>query len=612
MCGIAGQADFSRDLTRRPDLIEAMTETMRLRGPDAGGHWTSPHAALGHRRLSIIDLAGGAQPMSIETPDGAVALTYSGETYNFAALRAELRQRGHRFETNSDTEVVLHGYLEWGEGLVDRLIGMYALAIWDGRDERLLLVRDRLGIKPLYYYPTASGLLFGSEPKAILAHPEATARVGLDGLREIYTGIKRPGIAVFDGMRELPPGHLLIFDKDGPRERRYWRLEARPHRESFASTVERTRALLTEIVDEQLVADVPLCTLLSGGLDSGSVTALAAAARGAGNGVRSFSVDFVGHTENFVPDRHNISPDAPFVADFVDHVGTDHHSVLIDAAGLADSQLRRNAVTARDMPVGLGDMDTSLLMLFQAIRENSTVALSGEGADEIFGGYWWFHDRAARESNAFPWLYAMMGQARQERPYGPAELMRALDIPGFAEQSYQDALARTPRLDGESPEAAHWREQLHLHLTYHLQYLLDRKDRMSMAVGLEVRVPFCDHRLVEHAFNIPHALHVGDGREKSVLRAAAADLLPTSIIERTKSPYPRSQDLDYVRAVQKQLREVLSGGDDRYAALVDPGWANSAVESAAEDVDPGTRIAMERALDVQIWLEQHDPELVLS
>jgi asparagine synthase (glutamine-hydrolysing) len=616
MCGITGQVDFRRDMTMRPDVIERMTAELIRRGPDAGATWVRPRVALGHRRLSVIDPVGGAQPMTETVPEGEVALTYSGEVYNFRSLRDELRRRGHPFRTASDTEVVLRAYLEWGEGLVEHLIGMYAFAVWDGRTERLLLVRDRLGIKPLYYYPTEDGLLFGSEPKAILANPDASARVGLDGLREIYTGVKRPGVAIFEDMRELLPATVLTLDRDGCRQRAYWELTVEDDPAAPAdpaAAAERTRALLSDIVADQLVADVPLCALLSGGLDSSAVTALAAArSRAEGSTIRSFSVDFAGHTENFTQDWYNVSPDAPFVRDLVAHVGHDHRSVVLDVARLADPAVREAAVTARDMPVGLGDMDNSLYLLFQAIREESTVALSGEGADELFGGYWWFHDEKARDAQAFPWLYAMMGQARQERPYGPPELMAALDIPGFAEQAYRDAIAGAPVVAGASAEENRWRQQLYLHLTYHLQYLLDRKDRISMAVGLEVRVPFCDHRLVELAFNLPYALQVADGREKSVLRAAVADVLPDSIVGRVKSPYPRNQDIDYVRTIQKQLREAVAEDSAGLSALAGPGWTAQALERPAEHVDPGTRMAIERALDLDVWLRHYRPALILN
>ncbi|MFG1626727.1 asparagine synthetase B family protein [Kribbella sp. NPDC049227] len=227
MCGIAGWVDFERDLTRERAVADAMAETMGCRGPGDGGLWLAPHVALGHRRLAVIDVEGGRQPMAA---NDAAVISYSGEIYNFGELRAELESKGQRFRTRSDTEVILRAYVEWGEDVVHRLNGMYAFALWDIRRQELLLVRDRLGVKPLYYYPLPGGVLFGSEPKAILANPLADRAVDADGLRELLTMVKTPEQAVFKGMYELRPGHLLRVRPEGLTKRRYWALPARAHR----------------------------------------------------------------------------------------------------------------------------------------------------------------------------------------------------------------------------------------------------------------------------------------------------------------------------------------------------------------------------------------------
>src|SRR5882757_952251 len=294
MCGITGWVDFERDLTAERDTLEVMIRTMACRGPDASGLWVAPHAALGHRRLAVIDIAGGRQPMTADEGGEAVAaLTYSGEAYNYRELRAELAAAGQRFSTESDTEVVLRSYLAWGDAFVERLNGMFAFAIWDTRREELLLVRDRMGVKPLFYAPTPHGVLFGSEPKAILAHPAFEAAVDLDGFRELLALAKTPERSFYSGMAEVRPGQVVTVSRGGLRRRRYWQLEARPHTDDLPTTVATVRELLLDIVDRQLISDVPLCTLLSGGLDSSTVTALAADAMGrAGEGpVRSFAVD---------------------------------------------------------------------------------------------------------------------------------------------------------------------------------------------------------------------------------------------------------------------------------------------------------------------------------
>ncbi|MYR60256.1 asparagine synthetase B, partial [Streptomyces sp. SID625] len=251
MCGITGWVSFDRDLRSEAAALDAMTETMACRGPDDRGTWAQGPAALGHRRLAIIDLPGGRQPMSDTTPDGTVAMVYSGEAYNFTELRADLAARGHRFTTDSDTEVVLRGYLEWGDAVAERLNGMYAFAIWDGRHDKLVMIRDRMGIKPFYCYPTPDGVLFGSEPKAILANPLARRRVTLDGLRELFTFVKTPGHAVWDGMREVQPGTVVTVDRDGLHTRVYWRLDTRPHTDDRDTTIATVRSLLDDIVRRQ-------------------------------------------------------------------------------------------------------------------------------------------------------------------------------------------------------------------------------------------------------------------------------------------------------------------------------------------------------------------------
>ena len=403
MCGITGWVSFDRDLTAEATTLHAMTETMACRGPDDRGVWAEGPAALGHRRLAIIDLPGGRQPMSLDTPEGTVALVYSGETYNFTELRRELTDRGHRFTTDSDTEVVLHAYVEWGDALAERLNGMYAFAIWDGRRDKLVMIRDRMGIKPFYYYRTADGVLFGSEPKAILANPLVRPRVTLDGLRELLVMIKTPGHAVWDGMREVEPGTVVTVDRSGLSTRVYWRLETRPHEDDRDTTIATVRTLLDDIVRRQLVADVPRCTLLSGGLDSSAMTALAARQLAdQGEKVRSFAVDFVGQAENFVADELRGTPDTPFVHDVARLAGTDHQDIVLDVQALADPAVREQVIRARDLPAGFGDMDASLLLLFRAIRQKSTVALSGESADEVFGGYLQFFDEDARRADTFP------------------------------------------------------------------------------------------------------------------------------------------------------------------------------------------------------------------
>jgi asparagine synthase (glutamine-hydrolysing) len=615
MCGITGWIAFDSDLTRSEATLGAMTATMACRGPDARGTWLDRHAALGHRRLAVIDIAGGAQPMQVTGPQGDAVMVYSGETYNYPELRAELSGRGHQFRTESDTEVVLRGYLEWGPAVAERLNGMYAMAIWDRREQQLVMIRDRMGIKPFYYYPTRDGVLFGSEPKAILANPAARRVVDSEGLHELLSFSKTPGQAVWAGMREVLPGTVVTAGRAGLREHVYWQLATTGHGDGEQATVAHVRELLDDIVRRQLVADVPRCVLLSGGLDSSALTALAAGQLGGhGEKVRSFAVDFAGQEENFQADDFRPTPDSPFVHDVARHVGSLHSDIVLDHDALADPAVRREVLIARDIPAGLGDMDGSLYLLFKAIREHSTVALSGESADEVFGGYRWFHQPEIVAVEAFPWMTASAAAGPAAQPDGlfAPGLAQRLDLPGYLADRYKEAVSEVTHLPGDSEHERRMRVVCYLHLTRFVRLLLDRKDRMSMAVGLEVRVPFCDHRLVEYVYNTPWSLKTYDGREKSLLRGAARDVLPQSVVERVKSPYPSTQDARYPAALQQQAGQLLAARQHPVFELVSRDWLAGAVTADPATIPTAVRNGLERTLDLALWLEVYQPELRLD
>ncbi|RSO40006.1 asparagine synthase (glutamine-hydrolyzing) [Streptomyces sp. WAC 06725] len=612
MCGIAGWIDFERNLAQERATAWAMTDTMACRGPDDAGLWAGGHAALGHRRLAVIDPAHGRQPMHSTLPDGTShVITFSGEIYNFRELRAELESQGHRFRTHCDTEVVLHGYTRWGRELVDRLNGMYAFAVWDEARQELLLVRDRMGVKPLYYHPTATGVLFGSEPKAVLAHPSLRRRVTAEGLCEVLDMVKTPGRTVFSGMREVLPGEMVTVGRSGVTRRRYWTLQAREHTDDLETTIATVRGLLTDTVRRQLVSDVPLCTLLSGGLDSSAVTALAA--REGDGPVRTFSVDFSGAGTRFQPDAVRGNTDAPYVQEMVRHVAANHTEVVLDSADLAAPEVRAAVLGATDLPPAFwGDMWPSLYLFFRQVRQHCTVALSGEAADELFGGYRWFHRTAAIDAGTFPWLTAGSARYFGGRGLFDRKLLDKLDLPGYQRDRYAEARKEVPVLPGEDAREAELRRVTYLNLTRFVQTLLDRKDRMSMATGLEVRVPFCDHRLVDYVFNVPWAMKSFDGREKSLLRAAVRDLLPESVVTRVKTPYPATQDPVYERLLRDELATLLADNQAPVRELLDLGRARDLLRRPVGAVSqPYDRGSLELVLWMNTWLAEYGVSLEL-
>ncbi|HEU5226644.1 MAG TPA: asparagine synthase (glutamine-hydrolyzing), partial [Ktedonobacteraceae bacterium] len=412
MCGIAGWIDWDEDLSHQRPMIERMARTMCYRGPDAQGSWVSPRAALAHHRLFVIDPHGGKQPMIYQEQEYTYALTYNGEIYNFRELRSELETRGHAFHTHSDTEVLLHAYLEWGQECVRRFNGIFAFGLWDERKQQLLLARDHLGVKPLFYAQRGSALLFGSELKVLLAHPSVKPEIDAQGMAEVFGFRRSAGSGVYRDVHELRPGHLAIYTRERLQVSRYWELRSAPHPDDLETTTEKLRALLEDIVKRQLIADVPISTMLSGGLDSSSLTALAAREfQREGKTLNTYSIDYVESSQHFQENVMHLSLDAPWVQRVAEHIHSQHHTITVDTPELIENMLI--PMRAHDLPAG-GQIETSLYLLCKAMKQDSTVALSGESADEVFGGYPWFHNEEAINAPTFPW-FAMMGRMAGRR-----------------------------------------------------------------------------------------------------------------------------------------------------------------------------------------------------
>lgn len=566
MCGIVGWVDATRDLTQEGKALEAMTETMKCRGPDASGLYLSREAAFGHRRLIVIDPEGGTQPMERRPFGAGMVITYNGEIYNMPDLRREILAAGLRPVSRCDTELVLLAYALWGEDCVLHMDGIFAFGIWDQKKRRLFMARDRLGVKPIFYWQKGRTLLFASELKGILAHPEVEARVGSDGLAEILTmgPARTPGHGIFQDTYELRPGHTLIFDADGLRVRRFWALESRDHADDEEATAREVRRLLRSAVERQLVSDVPVSTFLSGGLDSSVVSAIASRyleQEGRGR-LRTFSVDFVDQSRHFRPTDFQTNLDAPWVSRVCDVLNTDHTDVVLDTSDLVEGLLP--SLRARDYP-GMADVDTSLLLFCQQIKEGATVALSGEAADEIFGGYPWCHKEDALAADTFPWARRIQDRLSILSP----EALHLTGGAAYVDRRYREALDEVPRLEGETGREARIREILYLNITRFLANLLERKDRMSMATGLEVRVPFCDHRLVEYVWNIPWSIKNAGGMAKGILRKAMEGFLPWEILARRKSPYPSTANPSYGAACREWMVSILEDGSSPVLPLLD-------------------------------------------
>jgi asparagine synthase (glutamine-hydrolysing) len=564
MCGIAGAIHWQENQETKRDIFIKMQETLRRRGPDQNGLYISPEAALIHARLSVVDLTNGIQPMHLAKGDGELVLVYNGELYNTEELRAELAAKGHRFEGHSDTEVLLHAYAQWGYACVDRFNGIFAFAVWETATQSLFLARDRMGVKPLFYCAQKNSLLFASEIKALLAHPGVEPVVTLDSIAEIMLiGPGRtPGYGVFSGIEELKPGCCATYTRYGFRAWQYWKLTDHPHEDSFEQTVEKTRALVSDAIERQLVSDVPLGTFLSGGLDSSIISSVANRHfRQRGQRLNTFSVEYRDNAKYFKTSKFQPNSDESYIERMCAYLGSEHHRIVLDTDEL--TQALFEAVKARDLP-GMADVDASLLLFCREIKKHVTVALSGECADEIFGGYPWYRDKEIRERYGFPWAQSTAYRASFLTP----ELAEQIDGPAYVDRRYADTLAACSILPGTSPDERRMKEMVNLNFNWFMQTLLDRKDRMSMYSGLEVRVPFCDVRIAEYLYGVPWEYKDYNGTEKGLLRMAMQDILPEEVLWRKKSPYPKTHNPAYLAQVSRLLREVIEDASSPLLHLV--------------------------------------------
>ena len=558
MCGIAGVISFTSSLRDRQRYLTRMQETLERRGPDQKGIFLSEHAALLHTRLAVIDPEHGAQPMHYSDGREIYTIVYNGELYNTGELRDALRAEGCTFETHADTEVLLKAYAVWGEACVQRCNGIFAFAVWEQKRQRLFLARDRMGVKPLFYMLTPERLLFGSEMKAILADPDVPHEVDIEGISQLllFGPGRTPGCGVFRNMRELPAAHCAYYTEQGGLDVRcYWKLEAREHTENFAQTAEHVRFLLTDAIRRQLVSDVPIGTFLSGGLDSSLISSVAAREFAAeGRTLHTFSVDYTDNDKYFRKSKFQPNSDPAYIRQMQAYLQAQHHWTVIDTPALAAALYE--AVDARDLP-GMVDVDASLLLFCREIRSHVTVALSGECADELFGGYPWYRDPEIRAAYGFPWSQSTAYRMQFARP----EIAELLTQRNDVDREYQATLQRTAYLPGESAAEHRMREMMRLNLDWFMQTLLDRKDRMSMYSALEVRVPFCDYRIAQYLYNVPWEFKEYKGYEKGLLREAMRDYLPEEILWRKKSPYPKTHNPNYLTAVTELLAERLKDPD---------------------------------------------------
>lgn len=556
MCGIAGILSSDIDLRGEKLLVEKMGKTLKKRGPDAAGLYLTPEVALVHRRLSVIDVENGAQPMHF----GKYVIVYNGEIYNTDEVRNELEGFGYKFDTHCDTEVVLKAYDKWGNESVKKLNGIFAYAIYDKKENSLFACRDRIGVKPFFYNKTKNTFSFASKINTLLCQPYVKSVVDEEGLYEIFMlgPAKTIGKAIFKDICELPPAFCLTYKNGEIKTYPYWKLEAKEFDENEETAAEHTYLLVKDSIERQLVSDVPLATFLSGGLDSSIISKIASDKyKESGKTLDTYSVDYTDNDKYFKKSLFQPNKDSDYIEVISSYIGSNHHNIVLNNVDVANAL--DEAVIERGVP-GFVDIDSSLMLFCKEVKKDFTVCLSGECADEIFAGYPWYHKKEILFENVFPW--ARNTNIRQ-RILKNGFLS---DGEEYLQSAYKNTLKNISYLESDDKINKRMREMFVLNLNWFMQTLLARKDNMSMASSLEVRVPFCDYRLVEYAYNMPWNIKALDGREKGILRKAFENDLPKEIAWRKKSPYPKTHNPAYFARVKELLAIALT---DKSTPLID-------------------------------------------
>ncbi|MBQ4573090.1 MAG: asparagine synthase (glutamine-hydrolyzing) [Clostridia bacterium] len=604
MCGIAGEVSYSQSVIKNKDSFLRMQKVLEPRGPDQKGLYLNDNAALIHSRLAVIDIENGIQPMTVKYGENKYTIVYNGELYNTDEVRNELLESGHKFYTNSDTEVILKAYVQWNDESVNKLNGIFAFAIWDENNQSLFFARDRIGVKPFFYSIVNDSFIFGSEIKALLEHKYVDPIIDENSIAEImFLGPGRtPGCGVFKNINELKPACCGYYNKSGIKIKKYWTLKDKEHTDSFDETVEKVRFLVKDAITRQLVSDVPVGTFLSGGLDSSIISSIANSYfNEKGQKLHTFSVTYEDNDKYFKSSKFQPNNDNEFINKMVDYLQCEHHLITLNNQDLADALF--DSVDARDLP-GMADVDSSLLLFCKEIKKHCTVALSGECADEIFGGYPWYRDKNIRAINGFPW-----SQTTEYRKSFVKDDIKLPDAEAFVYSKYKDTIINASKIDNISPLESRMKEMMKLNLDWFMQTLLDRKDRMSMYNGLEVRVPFCDYRIAEYLYSVPWKYKDYNLYEKGLLRKAMEGILPEEILWRKKSPYPKTHNPVYLEIVSKKLKDVIENPSSPVLTFIKKSELEKLLKTSRNEPWYGQLMTTPQTiayfLQINYWLETY-------
>ncbi|MBE5953577.1 MAG: asparagine synthase (glutamine-hydrolyzing) [Lachnospiraceae bacterium] len=556
MCGIAGfynpDINFSNNPKDNFKILNNMVKSIKKRGPDGDGTKIINSCCLAHTRLSIIDLETGSQPMSLFFGGNKYHIIYNGEIYNYKQLKKELQSYGFTFNTNSDTEVIGYMFIKYGPLFASMLNGIFSIAIYDEAENSIFLYRDHFGIKPLYYTESNKTLIFASKIDTLFEYPRVNPSIDIKGFNEIFTlgPAKTYGSGVFYGINEILPGQLLSYSPEGINKRFYYQLQCKPHTDSLEDTIEKTKYLLEDSIRSQMISDVPICTFLSGGIDSSIVSAICSKNMKENDVLSTYSFDFEENSLHFKSHSYQLSEDRPYVDIMVKHLNSNHNYLTCRYDTLYD--LLEESVDSRCLPT-MADIDSSLLYFCGEVSKNHKCALTGECADEIFGGYPWYFNKDLGAKGNFPWMRDISFRKSILNP----EFAATLQMEKYVKNAYNKTICEIDYIPEESEYNKNLRKISYLNIRWFMQTLLDRMDRTSMHNGLESRVPFADFRLIDYVYNIPWEFKLLNNKPKGLLRHIAKNYLPETIMNRPKSPYPKSYHPKYEELLKNRIREII-------------------------------------------------------
>lgn len=567
MCGFTGWYKKNHE-KKNIKIIKQMTKTLKYRGPDQKGFFIDKNILLGHRRLSIIDLKNGRQPYTYN----GYTIVYNGELYNTEDLKNKLKEK-YTFETTSDTEVLLKGYIEYKEKVLDMIEGIYAFAVY--KDDKIFLARDRVGVKPLFYTKIKNNFLFASEIKAILKNKIVKPIINKESLQELLSlsPSRIPGSGVFKNIKELRPGHYMIYENNKINIKRYWNIKEENIKDDYVTATKKAEKYLTDSIKRQMVSDVDIACLLSGGLDSSIITAIVSKNK---EKLDTYSIDYEDNEKYFQKTKFTVSQDNDFIRLMSKTFNTKHHYKVITQRTLA--KYLKESVIARDLP-GMADIDSSLLWFSKQIRKKHKVILSGECADEIFGGYPWFYREEIKNREYFPWLDSIDSRSKLLKK----DLQEKLKLKEFMRIQYDNILKEVPITKNKKEQQ--YKNLFYLNMTYFMPTLLERKDRMTMRGSVEARVPFADTKLIEYLWNLPWEYKYHNNQEKGILRDAYKNLLPQEITNRKKNPYPKTHNPKYTNIITKLLKKRLKNKNSILYKIFDKEKLNELIETKGESFE---------------------------